>query len=72
MQRMYSRVTKVLAPCLNFIVQLASSQPPLMVLKAEMHSQEIKASQFYSSPPIQVAEDIHSGNFEALLSHYSV
>jgi len=68
----FSRVTKVLAPLLNFMVQLASSQPPLTVLKAEMQSQETEPSNFYSSSPIQAEEDIQSGNFEAFLSHHSV
>ena len=69
---MNSRVTKVLAPWLNFIVQLALSQPPLMVLKAEMQSQETEPSNFYSSPLIQAEEDIQSGKFEAFPSHHSV
>ena len=47
----YSRVTKVLAPWLNFIVQLTSSQPPQMVLKAEMESQETEPSNFYFFAP---------------------
>ena len=69
---MYSRVTKVLAPWLNFIVQLASSQPPLMVLKkAEKQTQETEPPNFYSSPLIQTEEDIPSGKFEAFLSHHS-
>ena len=68
----YSRVTKVLAPWLNFIVQLASSQPPLMVLKAEILSQETEPSNFYSLPLIQTEEDMQSGKFEAFLSHHSV
>ena len=54
----HSRVTKVLAPWLNLIVQLASSQPPLMVPKAEMQSQETEPSNFYSSPLIEAEEDI--------------
>ena len=64
----YSRVTKVLAPWLNFIVQLASSQPPLMVLKAEIQSQETEPSNFCASPLIQAEEDIQSGKFEAFQS----
>jgi len=67
----YSRVTKVLAPWLNLIVQLASSQPPLMVLNAEMQSQETEPFNFYSSPLIQTEKDIQSGKFEAYLSHHS-
>ena len=59
-------------PWLNFIVQLASSQPPLMVLKAEMQSQETEPSNFYSSPLIEAEEDIQSGGFEAVLPHNSV
>ena len=69
---MYTPVTKVLAPWLNFIVQLASSQPPLMVLKAEMQLREAEPSNFYSSPLIQAEEGIKSGKFEAFLSHHSV
>ena len=69
--RMYSRVTKVLAPWLNFIVQLASSQLPLMVPKAEMQSQETEPN-FCPSHLIQAEEDIQSGKFEAFLSHHSV
>ena len=64
-------VTKVLAPRLNFIVQLASSQPPLMVLKAEMQSQKTEPSNCCSSPLIQAEEDIQSGKFEAFLSGHS-
>ena len=70
-ERMNSRATKVLASWLNFIVQLASSQPPLMVLKVEMQSQKTEPSNFYSSPLIQAEEDIQSGKFEAFLSHHS-
>ena len=68
----YSRVTKVLAPWLNFIVQLASSQLPLVVPKAEMQSQETEPSNFCSSHLIQAEEDLQSGKFEAFLSHHSV
>ena len=46
---LYTYVTKVLAPWLKFIVQLALSQPPPIVLKAEMESQETEPSNFYSS-----------------------
>ena len=49
-----------------------SSQPPLMVFKAEMQSQETEPSNFYSSPLIKAEEDIQSGKFEAFLSHHSV
>ena len=69
---MYSRVTKVLASWLNFIVQLASSQPPLMVLKAKIQSQETEPSNFYPSPLIEAEEDIQSGIFETFLSHHLV
>ena len=68
----YSRVTKVLAPWLNFIVQLASSQPPPMVLKAKMPSKETEPSNLYSSLLIEAEEDIQSGKFEAFLSHHSL
>ena len=70
--RVYSRVTKVLAPWLNLIVQLGSSQPPLMVPKAEMLSQETESSNFYSSPLIEAEEDIQSGKLGAFLSYHSV
>ena len=70
--RRYSRVTKVLAPSLNCLVQLAPSQPPLMVLKAETQLQEIEPSNFYSLPLIQAEEDKQSGKFEAFRSHHSV
>ena len=68
----YSRVTKVLAPWVNLIVQLASSQPPLMVPKTEMLSQETEPSNFYSSPLIEAEEDIQSGKLGAFLSYHSV
>ena len=71
-QWLYSRERKFLAPWLNFIVQLASSQPLQMVLKAEMQSQETEPSNFYPLPLIEVEEDIQSGTFEAFLSHHQV
>jgi len=68
----YTRVTKVLAPWLNFTVQLASSQPPMMVLKAEMRSQETKPCSLYSSSLIQAEEDIQSGKLEAFLTRQAL
>ena len=62
----------VLAPLLNFIVQLSSSQPQLMVLKAEMQSLETEPSNLYSSPVIKAEEDIQSCKFEAFPSYHSV
>ena len=56
----------------KFYLQLALSQLPLMVLKAEMQSQETEPSNFCSSHLIQAEEDIQSGKFEAFLSHHSV
>ena len=67
----YTRVTKVLAPWLNFTVQLASSQPPPMALKAEMQSNGAELSNFYS-PLIQAEEDMQSGKLEAFLSYHPV
>ena len=67
----YGRVTKVLAPWLYFIIQLASSQPLLMVLKADLQSQDTKPSNFYCSPLIRAQEKIQSGKFEPFLSHHS-
>ena len=51
-------------------MRLASSQPLLILLKAEMQSQETDPSNFYSSPLIQVKEEIQSGKLEAFQSHY--
>ena len=44
----------------------------VMVLKAEMQSQETEPSNFYSLPLIEAEEDIQSCKFEAVLPHHSV
>ena len=56
----YTSVTNVLALWLNFIMLLASPQPPLMVLTAEMQSREAEPSRCYSSSLIHVEKDIKS------------